>query len=284
MQKKVKAIVSDLDGTLLNSENRVGELDLKTLEVLGEKNIVRVLATGRSYYSFHKVLDDNFPIDYLLFCNGGAIMDFKTKEIIANHYIPANEVKIIVKRLNELKLDYQVRFKIPDGHKYFYKKFLNYNPDFERLEKIYKDFIFPLESIDSLVDSSRIICISPDKNITNELIEEFKDYCIIRATSPIDHKSVWAEIYPAGVQKGSSFTELCKKLNIDISETVGLGNDYNDIDFLNITGQSYIVSNAPQDLKKKYIETVSNDENPLSYILNGQSKIPLSIQNFDRSF
>jgi hydroxymethylpyrimidine pyrophosphatase-like HAD family hydrolase len=47
----------------------------------------------------------------------------------------------------------------------------------------------------------------------------------------------------------------------------GLGNDYNDIDFLNITGKSFMVENAPEDLKKMYELTVSNDENPLSKVI-----------------
>ncbi len=277
MQKKIKAIVTDLDGTLLNSKEKVGERDLITLKKLGENNILRVVATGRSFYSFNKVIGVDFPIDYLLFCNGGAIMDFRSKEIIINHYIERQEVISIVEKLNELKLDFQVRFKIPNGHKYFHKKFSTYNPDFDRLEKIYRDFAFQLNNYDALDDASRIICISPDKNITDDLIEEFEEYTIIRATSPIDHKSVWSEIYQKGIHKGSSFTELCKLLDIQITETIGLGNDYNDVDFLNITGESYIVSNAPSDLKNKYKEIVSNNENPLSYIFNENSyKIGIS--------
>ena len=62
----IKAVVIDLDGTLLNDKRKVGEKDIKTLKQLGEKDIVRIIATGRSLYSFNEVINEDFPIDYLI--------------------------------------------------------------------------------------------------------------------------------------------------------------------------------------------------------------------------
>ena len=78
----LKMVITDLDGTLANRDGKISKADLNTLEQLGEQNITRVIATGRSIYSAKKVLDENLPIDYLLFSSGAGILHWHRKEII----------------------------------------------------------------------------------------------------------------------------------------------------------------------------------------------------------
>ncbi len=261
---KDKAVVIDLDGTLLNDNKEVSDEDFQTLQDLGRKNSVRIIATGRSLYSFNEVIPSDFPIDYLIFAAGAGIMNFQTKEIIKSYILSSEDVKFISGKLINLRIDFQIREKIPHSHKYSYKRFFDKNPDFDRLNSMYKKHIREFSSSKTLNDATRFITISPGDEIVNIIFDEFLQYSVIRASSPIDNKSVWMEIYPKGVNKGSSLKYLCNLLNISLSDTIGLGNDYNDIEFLNITGKSYIVSNAPTVLKEKYAITVSNNENPLT--------------------
>jgi len=261
-----KAAVIDLDGTLLNDNKKAGEEDIRTLHKLGEKKILRIIATGRSLYSFNEVLSGDFPIDYLIFAAGAGIMNFKTKEIINSYFLRANDVKRIAQKLIELKIDFQIRSKIPDSHNYVYKKFCDKNPDFERLNSLYKVYSEELTENYHFKDAARFIAISPEDNIVSIIENEFDDFSIIRASSPIDNKSVWMEIYPPNVNKGSALRYLCNNLNISLSDTIGLGNDYNDIHFLDIVNDAYIVENAPNILKLKYKNTTDNNDNPLTEI------------------
>ena len=64
-------VITDLDGTLLNSGRIVSPENRRALERLGELGVVRVIATGRSLFSFNKVIERDFPVDYLLFSSGG---------------------------------------------------------------------------------------------------------------------------------------------------------------------------------------------------------------------
>ncbi len=267
MNQMYKAAVIDLDGTLLNDERKVGLKDLQTLQELENENIYRIVATGRSLFSINEVIPGDFPIDYLIFAAGAGIMNFRTKEIIKSHHLIAADVKNIANKLCELKIDFQIRAEIPESHKYVYKRFFYNNPDFDRLNNLYKDYSEKLSEGYKYGNATRFIAISPKSDIVNIISEEFSQFGIIRASSPIDNKSVWMEIYPQDVNKGSSLKYLCNGLNINLSETIGLGNDYNDIDFLKITGRSYVVENSPKILKKTYLNTVSNNENPLSEIV-----------------
>jgi hydroxymethylpyrimidine pyrophosphatase-like HAD family hydrolase len=62
--------VTDLDGTLLRSDRTFAQSDLKALHRLGELHIIRVIATGRSIFSFNTVVDSALPIDYVIFSTG----------------------------------------------------------------------------------------------------------------------------------------------------------------------------------------------------------------------
>ena len=262
----MKIIISDLDGTLLNSQNKVGKEDYETLIKMGKSGIIRILATGRSLFSVQKVINDDFPADFLIFSTGAGIMDFKTKKIIKSYFLSKSETIKIVKNLLDLKIDFQVREKEPNGHKYHFKRFFSSNPDFDALEITYKEHITELFSIDDLRESSRIISISPNDGIEQRIRDKFLNYSIIRATSPIDNRSIWIEIFPKHVNKGTAVKYVCNLLNISLEHTIGIGNDYNDIDFLDITKQSFFVSNTCHELKTKYLLTKSNNENPISDI------------------
>jgi len=266
-----KAIVTDLDGTLLNSESKVGVLDTETLIRLKHKGLIIIIATGRSIFSFKRVIPEGFPADWLIFDAGAGIMDLKTGELFFSSFMTRQEVREIAAKLTELQLDFQIRNRIPDSHLYFYKKFGSFNPDFDRINEIYKAYNRELESIDELSESSRIISIASDDGIVDIIEKEFSEYSIIRATSPVDYKSVWMEIYPKGINKGSALRLLCSELNLKLSEVIGFGNDYNDVHFLDIVGDAYLVSNSPEALTGNYKKTASNNDNPLNEILKGFS-------------
>ena len=83
---------------------------------------------------------------------------------------------------------------------------------------------------------------------------------VVRSTSPLDNRAIWLEIFAGGIHKGNSCQTLLKKLNINCKEVAGLGNDYNDIDFLDICAEAYLVANAPVNLQRHYKLVKSDKE------------------------
>ena len=71
----IRAIIIDLDGTTLpRGWNSLSEENKKALEEAGRAGITRVLATGRSVFSFRNALPEGLPIDYMVFSSGAGIM------------------------------------------------------------------------------------------------------------------------------------------------------------------------------------------------------------------
>ncbi|MCW8892408.1 MAG: Cof-type HAD-IIB family hydrolase [Deltaproteobacteria bacterium] len=264
----IKMVVTDLDGTLAKSDSSICTVEIETLEKLGELGVCRVIATGRSLFSARKVLTADFPIDYLVFSTGAGILNWKSQEILHEQHLPKEEVISIAKMLIEHQVDFSVQDKIPDNHCFSYVLFNQENEDFRRRLSIYEGFTRPLD-INALDDASQIIAIlEDDVEWFEELSRKFDDVKVIRATSPLNGKSIWMEFFPQHVSKSYGIQYLCELLQIDKSQTIGIGNDFNDIDLLNYCKYSFVVDNAPTELKQKYPSVASNDMNGFTDFIN----------------
>ena len=266
MGNKIKIVVSDLDGTLLPAQGVVSDRDLKSLRKLEEDQIVRVIATGRNLYSALSVLADDFPIDYLIFSSGAGIFDWEKRELIFSQHLDSNTVFKLSSELIKLETDFMILDPIPNNHQFTYYRSGKSNPDFDRRLSLYKPFASPIgHAEDTRREACQLLVIlSNCVNGFNELKSKFGKVKIIRATSPLDHESIWMEIFPIHISKAYGAEWLCRHLNIEPNLSMVIGNDYNDLDLLEWGQYPFVVSNAPKELKESYENTKSVDESGFS--------------------
>lgn len=256
----IKMVVTDLDGTLLNNDQKVGSKDFDTLVNLGNQGVIRVIATGRSPYSFQRVIPGDFPIDYLVFSSGSGIMDYHTKEILYSMNLPEKIVHSIALTLRDIGIPFKVLAPVPENHHYVYYQNGELHPDFIRRMETYRGFEKPI-SFDppNFGEACQfLIILPPDPLKYEELKSLFDGVKVIRATSPMDHESIWMEIYHEDVSKGNAVEFLCNLHKIEPSNVLGIGNDYNDTDMLSFVGLPFVVANAPHELKAMYRQVCSN--------------------------
>ena len=255
-------VITDLDGTLFNDRQEIAQEDRETLLELGFYNILRVVATGRNLYSALQYLNADTPIDYLIFSSGAGIFHWQKKRLIHSNYLPKEKVALIAGIFIDDGINFMIHELIPENHKFVYYRSNKNNPDFERRLEIYKNFALPLApDSETYQHSCQIIGITNNKNDLCELLDKnIQGVKIIRATSPLDGASIWIEVLPEGVSKGHGVEWLCRYTGINLSQTLGIGNDYNDLDLLNYTAWSFVVNNAPEDLKKSYPTCRSNEQ------------------------
>jgi len=80
---------------------------------------------------------------------------------------------------------------------------------------------------------------------------------------------IWLEIFPESVSKGHGLKWICDYLNIDSSQTIGIGNDYNDSDMFDFVGFPFLLKNGVDALKNIYCTVdFSNNEDGVSAVIN----------------
>jgi Cof subfamily protein (haloacid dehalogenase superfamily) len=259
-------IVTDLDGTLLQPDQTLSSRDYRTLVELGEQGICRVIATGRSLFSARLVLDDSLPLDYFIFSSGAGILDWKTGTILKSSVLPAETACRTAQLLIEAGFDFMVQDPIPDNHRFFHSGSGKENPDFEHRKQLYGEYARPLDfDPEELGEACQfVVIVQNDSTAYNRIEKMFPDLKVIRATSPLDGRSIWVEIFPADVSKGNAAQWICEREGIDPAATLGIGNDYNDLDLLQWAGQAVVMANAPEDLKEKFETVRSNRDSGFS--------------------
>jgi len=265
----MQMVITDLDGTLLNPEQKVSKSDYDSLLGLGMQGIVRVIATGRSPHSFSKVIPQDFPIDFLVFSSGAGIMNWSTGEILSSYSLTAEKVHELALVFRNENIPFKVLDPAPENHKYYYYHNGNAHPDFDNRMEYYRGFEKEIKfDPPNYGEASQFLVILSEVEEFLRLSALCTGVKVIRATSPLDHKSIWMEVFHPDVSKGNACQFLSCRLGIDQKNTIGIGNDYNDIDLLEFAHQSFVVENAPNELTKSYRVVPSNKKSGFSVAVN----------------
>lgn len=260
MNKMVDWVAFDLDGTLLNDTREVSERDIKKLCELGKKNILRIAATGRNLYSLCKVLPANFPMDFAVFSSGAGILNWKTKEIIRHYHLTEKNARAIIAVLMRFDLNFSVHKAIPDNHHMLLHAPHPLADDLINYTKFYKEFVEPLNPENLPHEITQfIVLLNSHTHLVEPLNNELKAVKTILTTSPVDKKSMWLEIFHKEVSKANGLKYLSTYLNVNKPSVLGIGNDYNDLDLLEFANHSFVVDNAPDALKTRYVTVAGNN-------------------------
>lgn len=256
---KKAMILTDLDGTLLNNHGRISQRNLEMLNILGEKKVIRVAATGRNIRSSREVLDHKLPFDYLIFSTGAGICNFADDQVIHSNHMQKDDIQQVAGYFLANDLDFSIHHPIPENHCFYLFPSSSPSSDLNHRLKYLQQFAHTAE-LEKISNATQLLAISLNGlEIIEELKTKFSHLNIIRTTSPIDGRHVWIEVFPAGVSKGLAAEWLCQHLKINQSMTMSIGNDFNDIAMLEWTGSSFAVANAPFEIRQRFHAVADND-------------------------
>jgi hydroxymethylpyrimidine pyrophosphatase-like HAD family hydrolase len=138
------------------------------------------------------------------------------------------------------------------------------NQDFHARIALYQEFCRPMNKTEGadFGESTEILAIVPPcfgHEAANRVQQALKEFSVIKATSPLDGKSMWIEVFPPQVSKSQSVAWLSTRLGVDRKNVFSIGNDYNDLDLLEWSGRGFVVDNAPEDVKRGFEAVASNN-------------------------
>jgi Cof subfamily protein (haloacid dehalogenase superfamily) len=256
--------LTDFDGTLLRSDGTFSQKDLDALDTLNRRGIKTAIATGRSLYSFINSPGIDLPVDYVIFTMGAGVVTQSGHKLIYQINLSSEDVIKALDFLNRSTLDFMMHYPIPENHKYVYRRVSQDNEDFKsRIDK-YSQFGQPLASIPQhgFGEAAQFLVVVP-QHITHKVLQEIRrelpGLSIVRSTSPLDHQSGWIEFFHPDVSKAKTAAWLAAELGVDPVDTMAIGNDYNDLDMLEWAAHSYVVENAPKDMKQQFQQVASNN-------------------------
>jgi len=258
-----RAVVTDFDGTLHRSDQAFNDSDLAALREAGRRGITRIIATGRSLYSFRRTVPaGRLPIDYVLFSSGAGVVREPSDDVIHSAQLEPDQVRQAADVLTDVNLPFMLHRPVPDNHRSLHRATPTASADFHRRLERYKDHTGPLIGCaGDFGPAAQLLAVAPPHHVhlVDEVRARLDGFSVIRATSPLDHASVWIEIFPAHVSKSLTTATLLAHLGISAVDVLAIGNDYNDEDLLNWAGRGVVTANAPESLRKRFDVVPAND-------------------------
>ncbi|WP_417360968.1 HAD family hydrolase [Galbibacter sp.] len=256
---QVKLVVTDMDGTLLNSQGEVSNQFYSLFEQLKANDIHFVAASGRQYYSIVKKLS---PIveDITIVAENGGIARRGAKELLVTHMDNQSILKLI-NLLRTIKDTYIVlcgkkSSYIETKNEAFIELFNEYYATYQQVDDLTKvgddDFIkIAVYHFESSEDS-----IYPS-------VKHLEDKLQVKVSG-----QNWLDISHPNANKGYALQLLQNKLGLTPSQTMVFGDYNNDLEMLGLADFSFAMENAHPNVKKvANYTTKSNDENGVEHIL-----------------
>ncbi len=261
---KNSLFITDFDGTLLRSDGSLSRRDVDALDLLKAHGVKTAIATGRSLYSFNQSAGANLQVDYIIFSSGAGIVSQADRKLLYQKNMSSEMVQQVLGFMRQSTFDFMLHHPVPDNHRYVYRRVKGSNADFETRIERYREFGQKLNTKHrgDFGEAAQFVAVIPQNRTEDALMSSRKalpGLSVIRSTSPLDHKSTWIEFFHPGVSKSQAASWLASMLDTDPADIMAIGNDYNDLDLLEWAQQSFVVENAPIELKTRFQQVASND-------------------------
>lgn len=263
-----KLILSDLDETLL-VEHHVPEFNIKAIKKAQKQGVKFVPATGRAYFMTEPILKeldlDDREGEYSICFNGGLIVENKNKRILNFKYLDFDVAKTIfneakkydvcvivftidmcyIYRANKAEVARKIKQKAP------FKIIDDFSLNNLKGQKIAK-ILFAREDMDYL------------KKIGNDL----KDIVADKATLSYSSNR-YLEFNALGIDKGFGLRWLANYLKLDISETIAIGDNYNDEEMIKTAGLGACVASSHDEIKASanYVTKLDYDQGAVKEVI-----------------
>lgn len=246
---KMKTLyVSDLDGTLLNSNQ---EISVYTAAIIAEavnRGILFSYATARSYYSA-KPATQNLKAEIpVILYNGTFIKDSVTQEILVSNYFSKMEIHDLSHYFSNFGF-YPIVYAMKNNQEkfsYYPKKSTQQEMNFVATRNDERKN--PLKNNENLYDGDVFYfsCIG-EYDLLKTFYEDLKDQYHCLLSEDIYSHDWWLEVLPKNVSKAQAILQLKDYLKCD--RIVAFGDGINDLSMFQIADESYAVANACEELK-----------------------------------
>jgi Cof subfamily protein (haloacid dehalogenase superfamily) len=261
-KQKIKVVISDLDGTLLNSDHTISAYTKSVFKELHEQDYLIIVATGRHHMDAMAIISSlELPV-YLVTSNGARIHSPK-KELLYSFNLKGDAVKSIL----SLDIDPEITTVL------FRETVWQTSKTNKKLNAFQKDLAYPPEVVDftSLDDYSAIkIFFTHDDHqklvdLRDKILEDHSDVFSHAFSLPI-----CLEFMDKSVDKSVAIAKILEKEGYSFDQAISFGDGFNDEKMLDAAGIGLIMGNAPENLKNKlpHLEVIStnNEDGVAKYL------------------
>lgn len=251
----IKLIVTDMDGTLLNSKKEMPQGMKVLLKRLREQGIVFAAASGRQYYSLADTFRTWKDAMYFIAENGCMVVRGQADEVLSADTLDAQDVEHFIRILREIPGAYIIAC----GKKSAYFEV----EEDENLMRNVRPYYAHYQQVDDLLtvdDAILKIAVLHLQGTATHVLPYVAAYQN-DFSMPVSAFE-WLDIMKKGVHKGNGVRQLQQLLGITRRETMAFGDFMNDYELMQEADYSFAMKNAVAEIKRvsHFVTEYTNEE------------------------
>jgi hypothetical protein len=263
----IRLLAVDIDGTLLNSQFRISEVDLEALRRAHEAGIEVILVTGRRH-TFALPMAKQLGFDLWLISSNGAVTRSLQGEAFHRDLLPLETCKQLCGVMREFRGNTVITFDKESKGALVLERMDELTTSIRYwLEKNqqYLEFVIPIENA-LVTDPVQAMFCGPIARMQEALscLETSglrKQITVLRTEYPLRDLSI-VDVLNRDCSKGHALERWTRHRGIRRDQVMAIGDNYNDVEMLAFAGAPFIMGNACEELKSRgWPVTLSNDQN-----------------------
>ncbi len=289
MRTKPKAIFLDMDGTILNHNNKVSGFTKQIIDELRDNGIYVFIATGRALDEINELVPDGFQVDGIISSNGMA--GYVGGKVLFEHSLDLELVENIIEKAREHKVYYELfpygagRVALKQDRLFMEDEIRNPKPESVGLN----EWLSRQQAIEEAINwkgqiegnkFSKFYFFARTKEHINrwkDELEKIKQDIDFTTSISSDHN---VEVMVANVNKATGIKEMLHYFNLSDEETLAIGDSNNDLPMFQFVDYAVAMNNASDQVKEivdDVTEYTCDDDGVYHYLKS--TIVPVSIKN-----
>jgi len=268
---RVRLVVVDMDGTLLNHEAQVSPRALAAIAAAEQAGVHFVIATGRRHsYAMRVLRPLELTPENVMITSNGAVVRTMDARLIETTHLPISTAKWLLDHMSEYRNAMVLTFdrvgadgddargalvveELEDLHRSIGKWMAANEP--------YIEFMRPMEqALEADPPIQMMICGTVERMRRAEarLLEDARVVAVGRPSGPETEVQLArteyperdlsiVDILPAGCSKGAAVLRFAASQGVKPEEMMAIGDNWNDLSMLEVVGFPVVMENAPED-------------------------------------
>lgn len=250
----IKIVLSDIDGTFLTDDKKTCAAHVKAIKSVVAKGLPFVFVSARMPEAIYPITDAIGMAHTPVISYSGGLVLTAAEEVLFDKKISAGDAQGILaamKRWQDITVNYYTGrrwfVEAMDARAQHEVDITSAQVEIGNFDALLSESIFPNKI---LVMCEPPVCIDMER----ELGKLFPTLNVVRSAPHL------LEIMDKSVSKATGIEVLLKHYGYTVDEAVAFGDNYNDIEMLELIPQSVAMANAPEAIKKLAAAVTDSNE------------------------
>ncbi len=261
-----RLLALDIDGTLLNSQFRIADRDLQALRQVHAADAEIILCTGRRH-TFAMPIAEMLGFDIWLVTSNGAVTRSSAGETFHRDLLAKETAITFCRHMQAYRAGTVVTFDQESKGALVVEDFAELSQTVSRWVETNRESIEVISPIEQALTRDPVqTMVCGNLRMMQEAEAHLNAFSLHDQVTVLktqyDHRDLCLlDVLTKDCSKGHAVERWATHRGIHAAEIMAIGDNFNDIEVLDVAGIPFVMSNAAPEMKQRgYMHTASNDE------------------------